>query len=104
NSVGTGYSADGTFTTLTLATVDWNNSNVQEITLAADRSFTFTNGKSGGVYTLLINQDATGNRTVTWPENIKWAGGIAPTFSTVANVVNVVKFIYNGTDYIGIAN
>ncbi|NTW31741.1 MAG: LamG domain-containing protein, partial [Bacteroidetes bacterium] len=42
NSVGTGYSADGTFTTLTLATVDWNNSNVQEITLAADRSFTFT--------------------------------------------------------------
>ncbi|NTW33917.1 MAG: hypothetical protein HGB12_15095 [Bacteroidetes bacterium] len=46
NSVGTGYSTDGTFTTLFPASVNWNNSNVQEITLANNRSFTFINGKT----------------------------------------------------------
>ncbi|NTW33158.1 MAG: hypothetical protein HGB12_11120, partial [Bacteroidetes bacterium] len=103
NSVGTGYSADGSFTTTaTPATVDWNNSNVQEITLTAARSFTFTNGKSGGVYSLLINQDATGGRAITWPSNVKWIGGTAPTFTTTANAVDVVRFIFNGTNYLAV--
>ncbi|NTW31404.1 MAG: hypothetical protein HGB12_02025 [Bacteroidetes bacterium] len=84
----------------TPATVDWNNSNVQEITLAADRSFTFVNGKSGGVYTLLITQDATAGRTVTWPANVKWTGSTAPTLSSSPDAVDIIKFVYNGTNYL----
>ncbi|NTW34476.1 MAG: hypothetical protein HGB12_17955, partial [Bacteroidetes bacterium] len=106
NSAGTSYGNEETFTTCspTTATVDWNNSNVQEITLSACRSFTFINGKSGGVYTLMINQDTSGGWTVAWPANVKWAGSTAPTFTYTANAVDIVKFVYNGTNYIGIAN
>ncbi|NTW33764.1 MAG: hypothetical protein HGB12_14280, partial [Bacteroidetes bacterium] len=85
----------------TPATVDWNNSNVQEITLTANRSFTFNNGKNGGLYTLFINQDGTGGKTITWPANVKWAGGIAPTLTPTASAVDLIKFAYNGTNYLG---
>ncbi|NTW34133.1 MAG: hypothetical protein HGB12_16200 [Bacteroidetes bacterium] len=99
NSVGTAYSSDATFTTITPAIVDWNNSNVQEITLSANRSFTFTNGKSGGVYSLFIKQNSTGGWNITWPADIKWAGGITPTFTTTAGAVDLVKFTHDGTNY-----
>ncbi|NTW31740.1 MAG: DNRLRE domain-containing protein [Bacteroidetes bacterium] len=105
NIIGTGYSADGNFTTSSPspAIVDWNNSNVQEITLAEDRSFTFANGKSGGVYSIIIKQDGTGGRTVSWPANVKWDDGIAPTLSTEAYAIGIVRFFYDGTNYFGYA-
>ncbi|NTW31240.1 MAG: hypothetical protein HGB12_01170, partial [Bacteroidetes bacterium] len=102
NSPCTSSYADATITTLnpTTATVDWNKSNVQEITLSTYRTFTFINGKSGGVYTLLINQNTSGGWTVTWPANIKWAGGIAPTLNTTANASAQIRFIFNGINYL----
>ncbi|NTW33677.1 MAG: hypothetical protein HGB12_13835, partial [Bacteroidetes bacterium] len=88
----------------TPAIVDWNNSNVQEIALETNRSLIFTNGKSGSLYTLIIKQDATGGRTVTWPSSkIKWEGGAAPVLNTTANAIGLVKFVYDGTNYIGYA-
>ncbi len=79
------------------APVNWNNGNVQEIIMTAGRSFTFTNGKSGGLYTLLLKQDGTGGWTSSWPSNIKWTGGVIPAFTTSANAVNIIKFVYDGT-------
>ncbi|NTW31032.1 MAG: hypothetical protein HGB12_00080 [Bacteroidetes bacterium] len=102
NSVGTGYSTDGTFTTVTFATVNWNNSNVQEITLTANRSFTFTNGKSGGIYNLIIKQNSIGGWTISWPPNVKWTGGIMPTFSTLPDAVDISRFIFDGSNYLEI--
>ncbi|NTW32247.1 MAG: hypothetical protein HGB12_06435, partial [Bacteroidetes bacterium] len=102
NSIGTSYGNQVTFSTPAPANVDWNNSNVQEITLSANRSFTFTNGKSGGVYILFIKQNGTGNWSVTWPSNIMWTGGTAPTLTTTANAVDVIKFVYDGNDYYAI--
>ncbi|NTW32789.1 MAG: hypothetical protein HGB12_09215 [Bacteroidetes bacterium] len=102
NNVGTSYSADGTFTTSSPspANVNWNNSNVQEITLAADRTFIFTNGKSGGDYTLLIKQNSTGGWSISWPANVKWDGGIPPVLNKTANAIGMVEFIYDGTNYL----
>ncbi|NTW32497.1 MAG: hypothetical protein HGB12_07715 [Bacteroidetes bacterium] len=85
------------------AVVDWNNSNVQEITLSANRYFTFTNGKSGCIYTLIIKQDNTGARTVTWPTEVKWSGNTVPTLSTAADAVDIVKFVFDGTKYLVIS-
>ncbi len=86
---------------LDTATVNWNNGNVEEIILATGRAFKFTNGKSGGIYNLLIKQDGTGGWGVSWPTNVKWAGGIAPTLTTTAGAVDMVRFIYDGTNYLG---
>lgn len=83
--------------------VDWNNGNIQTVTLGGNRTFTFANPADGARYVLVVKQDATGSRTVTWP-TIKWVGGTSPTLTTTANKKDVISIIYDGTDYLGAAN
>ncbi|NTW31038.1 MAG: hypothetical protein HGB12_00110 [Bacteroidetes bacterium] len=101
NSPCTSSDADATISVVipTPATVDWNNSNVQEITLTANRSLLFTNGKSGGLYTLFIKQNNTGGYMIIWPANIRWTSGTAPTLITTPNSVAFMKFAYDGSNY-----
>jgi hypothetical protein len=77
------------------ATLDLESGNVHDVTLTANCTFTFSNspatGKSGS-FTLVLKQDATGSRVVTWPAAVKWAGGSAPTFSVAANSVDILTF------------
>lgn len=83
--------------------VDWNNGNVQSVTLGGNRTVTFANPISGGRYVLVFKQDATGSRTITWP-TIKWQGGAAPTLTTTGNKTDLITVIYDGTDYFGAAS
>ena len=83
------------------SSVDWNAGNVQTITLASSPTLTFSNGQAGGEYTLILNQDQTGGRSVTWPDSVKWQGGIEPTLTTDASSTDMAKFVYNGTSYLG---
>jgi|GEM_PF-3556600 len=76
--------------------VDWNDGNVQSVTLGGNRTFTFSNGQDGGKYILIITQDATGSRTVTWPGTVRWGLCGEPTLSTTANTTDYIGFIYNG--------
>lgn len=68
--------------------------NIFELTLTDSCTLTFSNppasGKAGSV-TLILHQDGTGNRTVTWPDSMTWAGGTAPTLSTAANAIDVIQ-------------
>ena len=76
-------------------TVDLENGNLYEVTLTDNCTFTFSNppasGK-GGSFTLILKQDGTGSRTVTWPGSVKWAGGAAPTLSSSASAVDILAF------------
>lgn len=83
--------------------LDWNNSNVQSVTLGGNRTFTFANPLTGGRYLIVLKQDATGSRTVTWP-TVKWRGGTAPTLTTTANKTDLITLIWDGTDYFGDAS
>ena len=83
--------------------VNWNNGNVQAVTLGGNRTFTFSNPISGGRYLIVLKQDGTGSRTVTWP-TIKWQGGTAPTLTTTAGKVDLITLIWDGTDYFGVAS
>jgi hypothetical protein len=85
--------------------VDWTNSNIQYVTLGGNRTFTFANPLDGARYILVIKQDATGSRTITWPATVRWGGGTAPTLTTTASKTDYIGFIYNGVDskYDGIA-
>ena len=60
-----------------------------------------TNMYSGTVYNLLVSQDGTGSRTLTFGTVFKWAGGTAPTLSTAANAVDIFTFIYDGSSLYG---
>lgn len=71
---------------------------IKTITLTANCTFTLTGAISGlaSVLELVLTQDATGGRTVTWPSSVKWSGG-APVLSIAANAVDRVGLIsYNG--------
>ena len=48
---------------------------------------------------LIVKQDATGNRTLTLPSGSIILGGGSLTLSTAANAVDILTFVYDGTNY-----
>lgn len=96
-----GGNSGATFT-LSLA-----NGNVITLTLSANCTLTFPTVANDGAYsfTLVLTQDGTGSRLVTWPASVKWAGGTVPTLSTAAGKVDVFTFITvnGGTTWLGFA-
>ena len=89
-------------TTLTDAsTVSWDASanQVTSVTLGGNRTFGApTNQKDGGVYVLIVIQDGTGSRTITWNAVFKWVNGTAPTLTTTASARDIFVFVSNGTN------
>ena len=78
--------------------IDADLSNNFQVTLGGNRTIANpTNMRKGGVINLVVRQDATGTRTVTWGS--KWDFGAAgtPVLSTAANKVDFVSAYYNAT-------
>ena len=81
-------------------TVTWSNGQTQTITLAvATTTFTFASPVSGEIYILQMAQDATGGRLVSYPATCFFPGGVTPVLSSAANAVDILTFVYTGTDY-----
>ena len=83
------------------STINWSSSPSQKIVLSGNTTLTFTNGVSGKVYFLSIQQPSSGSATVTWPGSVSWNGGSAPVLSTTINRKDIVGFYYDGSSYIG---
>jgi hypothetical protein len=62
------------------------------ITLTANCTLTFPSAGAGKSFTLVLKQDATGSRLVTWP-TLTWPGGVAPTLTTTAAKTDVFSFL-----------
>jgi len=74
--------------------IDVSTASVFDITLTANCTLTFsgaTSGRSCG-FTLLLRQDSTGGRTVTWPGAISWPGGTMPSIPMTANLALIFVF------------
>ena len=85
--------AINTLTDAATVTPDLSQSNVFVWTLAGNRTCgTPTNGVDGGQYTIVMKQDATGSRTITWPSStiFKFRTGQVTTLSTAANATDVL--------------
>jgi hypothetical protein len=81
--------------------LDLSLANTYTVTLAGNRAMgTPTNLAAGQDFKIIIRQDATGGRTLTWPATFKWPGGTAPTLSTAANARDVVQCYCDGTDIV----
>ncbi len=52
-----------------------------------------TNAKTGMSFLLMLQQDGTGSRTVTWSSAWKFPGGAAPTLSTAANAIDLIQVV-----------
>lgn len=79
---------------------DWSNGLTQKISLTGNSTWTFSNPSSGERYEVLISQDATGGRTITFPE-IYWEGKTVPTPSSNANAKDKLVLTYDGSIYWG---
>jgi hypothetical protein len=101
-SQGVSYMYSGTASSSSY-TVNFNNGNIQEITLNSSIStLSLSNPISGGVYTLLFIQGAGGSKTVSF-SNILWAGALAPVLSSTAGQRDMITLIYNGSTYYGLS-
>ena len=92
-----------------------NTGAAEEINLAAgvahrvvlDQNCTFTFvgavADQYSAFTLIVQQDATGGRTSTFPANVDWPDGTVPTPSTTPNSVTIYTFfsVDGGTTYYG---
>jgi hypothetical protein len=87
------------------ATIVWNviNSPVAKVTLGASRTLAAPSGTTpaaGQFVSLLIIQDGTGSRTVTWNAAYEFAADTAPTLTATANLGDLFTFRYNGAKWL----
>lgn len=92
------YTTKYTLTDGATIALDWLNGNVQYVVLGGNRTFTFATPKDGAIYYIILKQDATGGRTVTWPAELSWITGAAPILKTAANAVDVIQLVYDATN------
>jgi len=95
------YNADATLTDG--ATIDWavNASPVAKVTLGGNRTLNApTGGASGQFINLVVIQDGTGSRTLTWNAVFEFKDDTAPTLTTTADKADLFVFKYNGTKWL----
>jgi hypothetical protein len=97
-----GYTEEvATANTGTTYTIDLAGGSVQILTLTGNCTFTFPTATAGQSFILLLKQDGTGGRTVTWPAAVKWPGGTAPTITSTALRLDKYVFTADGTNFYG---
>lgn len=71
-------------------TIDCSISDTFSRTISSNSTFAFINAPTGKGFTFLLRLTLTASVTVTWPINVEWSGGSAPTISN--NTVNIFGF------------
>ncbi len=95
------YNAEATLTDG--STPSWNaiTQPVAKITIAGNRTIGAASGGVAGAFiSLLIIQDGTGSRTMTWNAAYEFASDTAPTLTTTANKGDLFVFRYNGSKWL----
>ena len=85
------------------ATVTWDAStqDVCKLTLGGNRTLAApTNNTTGQFISILVIQDGTGSRTLTWNAVFEFASDTAPTLTATASLGDVFVFRYNGSKWL----
>jgi hypothetical protein len=86
-------------------TADRADGATHDLTLVGNATITLDGAVTGEAtdWRLIVRQDGTGSRTITWADTITWVGGSAPTLQTAANAVDTIGLVTidDGTTYFG---
>jgi hypothetical protein len=86
------------------ATIAWdvNASPVAKVTLGGNRTISAPSNSAGAgqFISLLVIQDGTGSRTLTWNAVYEFASDTAPTLTTTGGKGDLFVFRYNGTKWL----
>lgn len=85
-------------------TIDWTTGNYYNFKFGAfSETFIFTPPTVPGTFILKLEQDSIGGRIASFPANVKWQGGTAPSLSTTPNTgTDIITFYYDGVSYFGV--
>ncbi len=93
-----------TETTLTDgSTISWNaaTAEVCKVTLAGNRTMAApSNSTTGQFISILVIQDGTGGRTISWNAVFEFTADTAPTLTATASKGDVFVFRYNGAKWL----
>ena len=108
NSVETTFASgireNVTTSTITASTytIDLANGTLFDLTLNANCTYTFpTIASSKGKQFTIFQTQGTTPRTITWPTDVRWAGGTAPTITATASKTDVISFVCDGLRWFG---
>ena len=84
--------------------IDLANGTVQVITLTGNwvPSTGWPTATAGQGFRLIVKQDGTGSRTITWPSSVKWPASTAPTITATASKADIFDFESDGTNWFGV--
>ena len=95
------YIAESTLTDGATVTWDMSTQSVCKLTLGGNRTISApTNGSTGQFASILVIQDGTGSRSLTWNAAYEFASDTAPTLTTTASLGDLFTFRYNGTKWL----
>ena len=83
--------------------ISWNalTQPVAKVTLGGNRTLGAASGGVAGQFiSLLVIQDGTGSRTLTWNAAYEFASDTAPTLTTTASLGDLFVFRYNGSKWL----
>ena len=93
--------AESTLTDQATVTWDASTQDVCKLTLGGNRTLAAaSNGTTGQFISILVIQDGTGSRTLTWNAVFEFAADTAPTLTTTASKGDVFVFRYNGSKWL----
>lgn len=81
--------------------IDLVDGTLFNVTLTGNCAYAFPPAVAGKSFKVLQKQDATGSRTPTWPTNVRWPGGVAPTVTAAPGRGDVYAFEADGTYWLG---
>ena len=93
--------SDATLTDQATVTWDASTQDVCKLTLGGNRTLAApTNSTTGQFISILVIQDGTGSRTLSFNAVYEFASDTAPTLTTTANLGDVFVFRYNGSKWL----
>lgn len=81
-------------------TISLSAGTFQILTLTANATITMPTVSAGKSFFLILKQDATGGRSVTWT-TVSWPSATAPTITTTASKKDLFSFFSDGTSWYG---
>ena len=92
---------EATLTDASTVTINALTQSVSKVTLGGNRTIGLaSNGVAGAFISILVIQDGTGSRTVSWNAAYEFAADTAPTLTTTANLGDLFVFRYNGAKWL----
>jgi hypothetical protein len=84
--------------------IDLANGTLQVITLTGNwvPNTGWPAAAAGQFFRLIVKQDGTGSRTITWPSSVKWPSNTAPTITATASKADIFDFSSDGTNWFGV--